>query len=136
MKGYLEQSLEDITVWVGDNVDYIPFEDFSDIDDLEEWLEDHLWTEDSITGNGSGSYTFNSYKAKEYVMNDTDTVITALQEYGTDAKEIGERFINEDWEWLDVTARCWVLNSSIYEYIEQNKDELEKIIEERHVEQE
>lgn len=28
---------------------------------------DELWIDDSVTGNGSGSYTFNSYKAEENV---------------------------------------------------------------------
>ena len=33
--------------------------------DFEEKLNDILWIEDSITGNASGSYTFNTWQAEE-----------------------------------------------------------------------
>ena len=35
------------------------WQEIEDRDELEETMNDELWAEDSITGNGSGSYFFN-----------------------------------------------------------------------------
>lgn len=110
-----------------DVIDYIK-ENYSD-DELAEKLEakdsfadelnDTLWVEDSVTGNASGSYTFNTWKAKEYVFDDTETVQEALKEFCVDAETVAEKFLDEDWEYFDVTARCYVLSSAIYEALEE-----------------
>lgn len=81
---------------------------------FEEMLQDEAWIDDSITGNASGSYYCNSWKAKEAVLADMETVKEALREFCCDPSEIGERFLNEDWEWLDVTARCYILGQAVY----------------------
>ncbi len=48
-----------------DVLDYIRnevnFSEFEDLEELEQSLNDDLWTVDSVTGNASGSYTFNRY---------------------------------------------------------------------------
>lgn len=90
-----------------------------DADDIREQLYDDLWTDDSVTGNGSGSYTMDRWKAREYVFEDTDAVLEALQEYDTDAKTVGEKFLEEDWEYFDVTARCYVLGQAIDAVLEE-----------------
>ena len=81
--------------------------------DLSEELYDGLWIEDSVTGNASGSYTFCRQTAKEYVFADMDTVTEALAEFCVDSETVGDKFIAEDWEWFDVTARCYVLGEAI-----------------------
>lgn len=86
---------------------------FDDHDEFEEKLNDDLWTADSVTGNGSGSYTFDRCAARDYVLGDMDTVVEALQEFCVEASTIGEKFLAEDWEYLDVTARCYVLRQAI-----------------------
>ena len=52
-----------------DVLDYIRnevnFSEFEDMEELEQSLNDDLWTVDSVTGNASGSYTFNRYQAQE-----------------------------------------------------------------------
>lgn len=80
---------------------------------FEEELNDTLWTDDSVTGNGSGSYTFDRWEARNVVLSDMETVAEALREFCVDAATIGEKFLNEDWEYLDVTARCYVLGQAI-----------------------
>jgi hypothetical protein len=129
-KKYFDQVLADVKAWAEDNRYYISFADFQDADDFAEYLNDTLWAEDSVTGNGSGSYTFNSAEAKDHVINDMETVAEALREFCTPAEEIGNRFLSEDWEWLDVTARCYILGQAISQYIEDNKKEIEQAIEE------
>ena len=94
-------------------------EKLSDKDSFSEELNDTLWTDDSVTGNTSGSYTFNTWKAKEYVFDDTETVQEALREFCVDAETVAEKFLDEDWEYFDVTARCYVLSGAIYEALEE-----------------
>lgn len=131
---YLEAVKADVRQWMEDNEYYINMADFSDADDFMEYLNDSMWTDDSVTGNGSGSYTFNSADAKEYVLADTETVREALSEFCCDAAEIGEKFLNEEWEWLDVTARCYCLGLAIGEVIEEIRDNIEEAIEAAHAE--
>lgn len=96
--------------------------DYSDREEAEEALYDDLWTDDSVTGNGSGSYTFNSYKAREYVFADPDTVKEALREFCVSAEEVGNKFLDEEWEYLDVTARCYVLGQAIAEALDEMEE--------------
>lgn len=133
---YLEQVKADVKDWLENNSYYdienmILEGEIEDKDHLGEWLTDTLWAEDSVTGNASGSYTFNREEAKNHVLADMDTVREALYEFGTDAQEIGEKFLNEEWEWLDVTARCYVLATAVWEVLEDYEDEIEKAIEAR-----
>ena len=106
---------EDIVDFITNNID---LEEYEDRDDAFEALNDILWIEDSVTGNGSGSYTFNREKAKEYVLEDMETVRQALREFCVSAEEIGNKFLDEDWEYLDVTARCFVLGAAIDEALD------------------
>ena len=85
-------------------------------------LHDFLWSHDSVTGNASGSYTFNSYRAKEYVTDNGDLLREALQEFCTEAETIAEKFLYEEWEYFDVTIRCYLL----YRAIENALDSLEE----------
>jgi hypothetical protein len=84
-----------------------------DIDGLKDDLNDILFTEDSVTGNASGSYTFSRYDAKEYVTENIDTCLEALESFDVDAKTVGEKFLYNDWEYFDVTIRCYLLGGVI-----------------------
>ena len=122
-KGYLDMVKEDVKNWIDENIDYIDDDVKADKDALFEYLNDNLWTEGSVTGNASGSYTFNSWDAENYVKADMDTVKEALNEFFVPAETIAEKFLNEDWEYFDVTARCYVLESAIYEVLEDMEEE-------------
>ena len=91
-------------------------------DKWAEELNDDLWAHDSVTGNASGSYTFNSYRAKEFVTDNSDLLREALQEFCTEAETIAEKFLDEEWEYFDVTIRCYLL----YRAIENALDSLEE----------
>lgn len=115
---YLDAVTDDVRDFLDENFegsDYVEM----DADELRDALNDDLWTEDSVTGNGSGSYTFDRWKAREYVLADTDAVLEALTDFGVDAKTIGEKFLEEDWEYFDVTARCYVLGQAIDAALEE-----------------
>ena len=60
---YLEELKSDVRNYIKEVAsDYM---DCEDMDELRDSLYDNLWDEDSVTGNGSGSYTCNREKAKE-----------------------------------------------------------------------
>lgn len=89
--------------------DYDEVNEIEDVDDLVEFIDDKLWNDDSVTGNASGYYTFDSYKAMKYVVDNMDLLNEALDEFDVDNSTIGEKFRNEEWEYFDVTIRCFVL---------------------------
>ena len=111
---YIEAVTEDAAQYIRDNYTAEEIaEAMTDRDEFAEKLNDEMWIADEVTGNGSGSYTFDRMKAREYVLNDIDTVREALREFGTEADTIAEKFLDEEWEYFDVTARCYVLGQAI-----------------------
>ena len=123
MKADIEQYLEDEFA----NRYY----DVDSLEELSDRLNDDLFIDDSITGNASGSYTFNSHEAKEYVLDNMDLCREALESFCTPAEEIGNRFLDEDWEWLDVTIRCYILGSVISELLEDAEEDFNNWLEEK-----
>lgn len=87
-------------------------------DDLEEKLNEDLWIDDGVTGNASGSYYCNSYKAMQAVMDNMELLQEALDEFGADYADIGRRFVEGDWEYFDVTIRCHLLSSIISDVLD------------------
>ena len=110
---YMETMKEDIRNYIEENEIDITAED------IEETLNDVLWTEDSVTGNGSGSYTFNSYLAKKHIEGNEDLVREMCQEFCIPAETIAEKFLNEDYEYFDVSVRCYLLGQAIAEVLEE-----------------
>lgn len=87
-------------------------------DALEEYLNDELWIDDQVTGNVSGSYTFNTWKAEENLCHNMSLLEEACDEFEQDVGEAVKRGA----EYCDVTIRCYLLAGAISEAI----DELEK----------
>ena len=108
---YLEAVKEDVLNYIEENVS---FEDFEDRDELEEHLNDVLWTEDSVTGNASGSYYCNTWKSADALAHNWDLLEEALEEFGVDVNPIekGE-------EWCDVIIRCHLLPDAISEVLDE-----------------
>lgn len=125
MYNYLEAMKNDITEYINN----INLADYADRDELESYLNDELFTEDSVTGNASGSYTFSRAQAQEYVADNIDLLKDACEEFGTDAASVGEWFLSEDWEKMDVTIRCYLLGQAIGEALDDMGDELEEAFE-------
>jgi hypothetical protein len=136
MSDYRQEVMEAVSNYITDREYFINFGDYETAQDLFDDLYDDMFVCDEVTGNASGSYTFNSYEAREKVLADMDTVAEALKEFCTPAEEIGERFLNEDWEYLDVTARCYVLAEVLAQYIEDNEDDINALIAEAKEDQE
>ena len=95
-------------------------------DDFEEFKNncyDEFFISDDITGNASGSYTFNNMKAKEYVESNTDELKEALAMFCVEAETVAEHFLNGDYEYFDVTIRCYLL-SGILSSMEEELEEI------------
>ena len=91
-------------------------------EEVEEELNDELWVADSVTGNASGSYTFNRAQAREYVEANMVLAIEALREFGYDMDHFGKKLDDEEWEYLDVTIRCYLLGQAINEVLDELED--------------
>ena len=122
MYNYLDVMKNDIEDYIKNEINTA---NYSDRDELESDLNDILWTEDSITGNASGSYTFNCAEAAEYVNDNIDLLSEACAEFGIDSATVGEKFLDEDWEYFDVTIRCYLLGQAISEALDEIEDDLE-----------
>ena len=78
-------------------------------DEWEQELYDELFTEDSVTGNGSGSYTFDREEAGKCLVGNFDELADAITEFGSDFEDI----IRQGEEACDVTIRCYYLGDAI-----------------------
>lgn len=120
MYDYREAMTEDVKQWITDEVNLADWTE--DREGLEQQLNGNLWTADSVTGNGSGSYTFNRVQASLYVLDNMDLLQEAIEEFATDPATVGDKFISEDWEWFDVTIRCYLLGSVISEVLDEMEE--------------
>lgn len=122
---YMDSLKNDIRNYLEDEViDYMErLED--DRDELEQELNDDLWINDSVTGNGSGSYTFNRNKAKENVIANMDLVAEMADAFCVELSELGKRFKDEDWEWFDVSIRCYLLGQAISEVLDELENDID-----------
>lgn len=102
---YIKNEIE-LTEWRGNR------------DGLEEKLSEDLWTNDSVTGNGSGSYTFSTYEAEENLCHNLDLLEEACEEFG------GSMDVLKDGaEACDVTIRCYLLGGAISEALDDLESE-------------
>ena len=116
---YKTRLVHDIKNYMEDSIN---IDEYESLDELSEYLNDTLWTEDSVTGNGSGSYTFNHAEAKQYVLDNMNLAVEMAREF--DCKD---RFMNwlfdDDYESIDVSIRCYLLRSAIDEVMDDIEDD-------------
>lgn len=118
---YLQALKEDIREYIGDNFTKEEQRELvADKDAASEKLNDDLWIADSVTGNASGSYYCNAWKAEEAISHNLDILADAMEEFGcsdVDAFKKGA-------EWCDVTIRCYLLGQAIAETLNELEDVL------------
>ena len=113
---YLEAVTNDAKAAILENMDMW---EWHNREELEENANDWLWTADEVTGNGSGSYTFNTWKAEENLCHNMDELEEACNEFGQD---IGEA-VNHGAEYCDVTIRCYLLGQAISAALDELEEE-------------
>ena len=112
---YLEEVTNDVRDYISNEIN---FKDFDSLDDLREYLNDELWTVDSVTGNGSGSYTFNAYYAEENLCHNWDLLEEACNEFCC-----LDEAISKGPEYCDVTIRCYLLGQAIEKVLQEIEDD-------------
>ena len=115
---YREAVKNDILDYINNNID---FKDFNDLDELEEYLNEKLWDNDSVTGNASGSYYCNAWAAEEAICHNLDLLGEALDAFGGSCD-----ILKDGAEAADVTIRCYLLNECIAEALEEIKEDFNK----------
>ena len=120
---YLEELKSDVRTYIKEVAsDYM---DCEDMDELRDSLYDNLWDEDSVTGNGSGSYTFNREEAKKYVSDNLDLMVEAYKDLDS-IESLVDDLEALDFETIDVTIRCYLLSQALDEVLEDG-DFLKKV---------
>ena len=108
---YLEAVKEDVKNYIENEIE---LSDYSSREELESYLNDVLFTDDSVTGNGSGSYTFSTWQAEENICHNLNLLAEALEEFGCDGN-----YLEKGAEACDVTIRCYLLNQAICEVLDE-----------------
>ena len=120
---YLEAVKEDVVDFIKCDID---LKDFAEREELEEYLNEELFDCDRVTGNASGSCAFSSCEVKENIEDNIELLNEACNEFGTSAEPVGDWFLSENWEAMDVTIRCYLLGQAIAEALDDMADELEE----------
>lgn len=117
---YFEAVKADVADYIRDEID---FSDWTENrDGLEEDLNETLWTADSVTGNASGSYTFNTWKAEENLSHNWNEIETVAAEFGYEPT-ISVDGYEHGAEWWDVSIRCYYLGQAIAEVLDEYETE-------------
>lgn len=115
---YYKNVREDIKQRLNEWLDFDRINDYSDIDEVISAVYDDFFNSDSVTGNGSGSYTFNSWAAEENLCHNMDLLKEALNEFGGELND----YIDSA-EACDVTIRCYVLGQLVGEVVKEFVEE-------------
>lgn len=99
---YKKQVLADAYEYIDENGGSYGADDFDEI-------YDDMFVSDSITGNGSGSYTFNATQARENIKDVIfdDEFLWYLRDFGENIVDL----FQQGAEGIDVSARCFALSA-------------------------
>lgn len=109
---YIRNICDDIRSYINDNNIDINDEDFD-----YDRLCDDLFVSDSVTGNASGSYTFDAWRAEENVCHNLGLLQEAFNEFGYDKDSVWSG------EYCDVTIRCYLLPRCLAQVVDELKQE-------------
>ena len=104
---YEEAVLEDVKEAILERLREGNYVDYDDLEDAQDEIQEDLWADDGVTGNASGSYTFNAFMAELYLVGNGDLYGEALEEFGGKYDSSPEA--------RDVTIRCHLLSTAIRE---------------------
>jgi len=116
---YYKAVKEDVLEYIREEIN---FTDYETVQELEQELNEKLWIADSVTGNASGSYFFNAWKAEEALCHNLELLGEALESFGCD----GDYLMKYGVEAADVTIRCYVLPTAISEAIEEIESDFDE----------
>lgn len=105
---YLESMISDISEYLADAKRTITDDNFEEI-------YDELFMSDTITGNASGSYSFDRAASRAMVIENIDILKDAALEFYITADIISNWFLEGKWEAMDVAIRCYLLREALTE---------------------
>lgn len=112
---YFKSIKEDVKDYINNNIYLKKYKG----ENLKQILNDDLFGDDRITGNTSGSYTFNKYEAEENLCHNLDLLKDAADYFGEDIGDL----IKQGAEACDVTIRCYLLPQAINEVLDKYNDD-------------
>ena len=115
---YEEAVKNDIANWLEENGERYADDDGTISYDA---VYDDIFVSDDVTGNGSGSYTFNTWIAEENLCHNLELLRDAIEDLGGDYERAMQSA--ED---ADVTIRCHLLPMFLQEKIDEYNDEHRK----------
>ena len=118
MKADVLQAITEKEQWIGKSIT----EAYESKEEAYDQLFDDMFVDDSVTGNASGSYYCNAYKAEEAISHNWDILNEALAEFGYDQPDV----IEKGAEWCDVIIRCHLLPGILAEALDEKWDNNER----------
>jgi hypothetical protein len=123
---YFNEMYDDVIEYIAEHINLADYTEDGELDRdaLEVKLYDDCFVADSVTGNASGSYYCNAYRAAEKVYSEIDLLIEAIECFGDDAEDYKRALTSP--EWADVTIRCYYLGevvARVLDDIEEAYDE-------------
>ena len=123
---YWKETANDIYCWMNDCG--IQLSDFNDKYQAAEYIEQQIWNEDIITGNGDSWYE-KEKNCEEYLCHNIDLAFQACEDLGVDFKTLRKEFSNGTLaRYLDCTIRCYVLMTAIYDALTEREQNGERYI--------
>ena len=113
---YKIEMKQDILDYINSN---ITLEDWEFRDDLEDYLYNELWADDSITGNGDNYYNTETC-CEAYLAYNLNLMMEACEEFGIDMKILLQHYHNGDLaRHLDCAIRCYLLGEVLYDVLNE-----------------
>ena len=117
---YRREEATDIYNYIHENYSDEEIKEFmTDREQFQEDLNEILWTEDSVTGNASGSYFMSTWKAEEAISHNFDLIADMEWEFG----ELDNKR-KYSAEYLDVSIRCYLLGECIGIALDEIENEI------------
>ena len=111
---YRTEMATDILNYIDSN---ITLEDWEFRTDLEDYLYDELWIEDSVTGNG-GDYYDTENNCESYLAYNLDLMMEVCEEFCLDIKVLLQHYHDGDLaRYLDCTIRCYLLGEVLHDVL-------------------
>lgn len=109
---YINEMTEAIKNYLVEN-NFAP-EEYDDAEEAYDAYYDDMFMRASVTGNGSGSYWCNPWKAEECICHNLDLLGEAVAEFGG-----GTDVLKDGAEACDVTIRCYLLSRVLSDVLEE-----------------
>jgi len=113
---YRTEMKQDILDYINSN---ITLEDWEFHGDLEDYLYNELWADDSITGNGGNYYSL-EFVCNNCLAYNLDLMMEACEEFYVDMKTLLQHYHNGNLaRYLDCAIRCYLLGEVLYDVLNE-----------------